>query len=664
MVLQRETPMKLRGWGTNGDTIKAKFTRSGMQYSNAAVVGIDGRWKIELPSQPACADSCTLTFEIAGIPGTLVTYTNILIGDVWFAGGQSNMEKKVSYLPDALQVIAAADSFPFIRSFMTNYFQTNTPQERVNDSSSPWFVCNSSKVGDNVSAVAYIFALRIYNEQKIPIGIIQSYRGGTSIETWMSHDKIMSDPELCKVAGRISLTDSTSALDYPSCHFNGQINPLKGLPIKGFLFYQAESSCSRALEYRLMLKKLIDDWRTLWGMGDLPFYYVQLPNIGVNGSRIYDQGSWPDMREQQSFLFKDKITNIGMAVSVDTNTDPDNTELTVRMHPKNKRPVGERLALLALKHTYGENVIADSPVLTRYIFSNDTVYAIFNNYGAGLKRKDGDTTLKGFVIGDAGQSFKSANAIIINDSTILVTCSLISKPASLRYGWAYNPDCNLYNSADLAAVPFRTDIWKTQAGYQNYPSTCGLSNDLSLLAIDVSGQPVSNFNPSQLSYTVSIPGADMHAPQVTAITNSPFASVSVIQAANILGTAEQKKAKITVVAEDSTKSVSEVSFDVVTSINRSSDERVGIPGAFMLGQNYPNPFNPNTRINYELPEDENVDLRVYNVLGEEITRLVFEHRSAGRYSANFDGSKYASGLYYYKLTAGNFVNIKKMLLVK
>ena len=539
MVVQRDLPMLFWGWATAGEQIKATFTKNGNTTTATTTVDNNGKWRISLAAQTAELTACTLRFELVNRPETAQTLTNILVGDVWLASGQSNMEKKVSHLLEATQVITEADNYPLIRSFRASYNAKSQPQEKVNSSSLPWFVCNSTEVGSNVSAVAYIFAREIYKSQKIPIGILQSYRGGTELETWMSPSKINSDNELCKVAGRIAAMDSTNANNYPSINFNGQVNPLVGFPINGFIFYQGESNTKRALEYRLMMKKLIEDWRSLWKMGDLPFYYVQLFNMGIATNQLYEEGYWQVIREQQEQLLTvENIPNIGMAVTIDTNEDPNNVDDLIRIHPKNKLPVGERLAQVALKRTYNMNIVGESPLLSHFRISNDTAFLVFKSVGNGLKIKSGDTELKGFAMASADKIFKSANAKILNDSTISVKCNAITTPVSVRYGWSKNPICNLYNSADLPASPFRTDVWKSGYAYSAFASTCPASSDASLIAIRVNGAKLLDFNSEKLYYDLK----STEIQQVSAYSNSPFAIVSTDQATIQNG----RKAKITV----------------------------------------------------------------------------------------------------------------------
>jgi hypothetical protein len=376
----------------------------------------------------------------------------------------------------------------------------------------------------------------------------------------MSGAKISSDPELCKLAGRIVGMDPTNANNYPSINYNGQIHPLTAFSIKGFLFYQGESNTKRALEYRLMMKKLIEDWRNLWGMGNLPFYYVQLFNMGISGSQLYEEGNWQDIREQQEQLLTvEDIPNIGMAVSIDTNEDPNNADDMIRIHPKNKLPVGERLAKIALKNSYHMDIVGESPVLSHYRFSNDTAYLVFKSFGSGLKMKTGDSELKGFALAGTDKVFRSAVAEIINESTIILKSSLVDFPVSARYAWSKNPICNLYNSADLPAGPFRTDTWTSGFVYETFASTCAASDDKSLIAIKINGKPLTEFQPTVLSYQLQ--EMFQKIPDIKGFANNPFAKI----VTTVSGTGSQQKIILTVTAENGTTQVYEINYNLKTS---------------------------------------------------------------------------------------------------
>ncbi|MDO9633732.1 MAG: sialate O-acetylesterase [Paludibacter sp.] len=562
MVLQRETPLKFWGWGATGDWVKVEFQRQNLVFRDSAQIDQNGRWLLNLPAQPIMVEPCMLKFSLKDYPTIAQQFENILVGDVWFAAGQSNMEKKVNHLLEANQYISEANNYPLIRAFKTSYNAKEQPEEKLNKSVTPWFACNSNLVADNVSAVAYVFAREVFEQTGIPIGIMQSYRGGNEIETWISPWKF-AEPEYCKVAGRKDYLEPLNTLNSHSIHFNGQVNPLKGFPIKGFVWYQGESNTKRAKEYRYMMKMLIEDWRALWGQGDLPFYYVQMFNN--SSPATYEEYNWVDIREQQEYLLYDKsVTNRGMAVIIDTNEEATNSDVNIRMHPRNKKPVGIRLAKNALKNTYGKDILAESPVVNRYQFSNDTVFLYYRNYGEGLKLKSGETELKGYIICGADKKFKTARSVFINDSTVAVTSDLVTNPVSVRYAWARNPICNLYNSADFPAMPFRTDMWDSPVSYSTFQTSCNTSDkDASLISIRLNGVSLKNFEPSQFTYTYTTQYSGVY-PSVLAITASPWAKVEVLEQKSL------SKITITVTAENGTKQVYEIHVNSVSSVSTNT----------------------------------------------------------------------------------------------
>lgn len=552
MVIQRDTPLKLRGWAVAGDTVLVEFIRQNRVVKDSVEVNADGRWEVQLPAQAVSVEPCRLKFSLKGYPETFQQLENILIGDVWLAGGQSNMEKKVNHLLEAEDYIREADDFPNIRAFRASYNALAEPSEKVNAGSAPWIVCNSLKVADNVSAVAYVFAREIYEKTGIPVGIMQAYRGGTELETWLSPWKL-AEPEYCKIAGRNDFLDAGNSANAHSVNFNGQVNPLKGFPLKGFIWYQGESNTKRPNEYRYMMKMLIEDWRTLWNQGDLPFYYVQMFN--VSAPAVYEEATWADLREQQNFLLYDKtVPNTGMAVIIDTNEEALNPDDDIRMHPRNKKVVGIRLANIALKDTYGFELLAEGPVLNRYRISNDSVYLYFKNTGEGLKIKTGDAELQGFVVSGTDKKFKPTEATILNDSTVALRSTQVSQPVAVRYGWARNPVCNLYNAVDIPATPFRTDGWKLSS-YTEPQSSCPVQTGNSkLVAVIINGMPLQDFNPEQFTYNIAS-GITADKADVLAIADSPFAEVSVS------GPEQENTILITVTSEDASRSVYELTFD-------------------------------------------------------------------------------------------------------
>ncbi|OJU52894.1 MAG: sialate O-acetylesterase [Bacteroidales bacterium 45-6] len=235
---------------------------------------------------------------------------------------------------------------------------------------------------------------------------------------------------------------------YPTVLYNSMIHPLIPFGIKGFLWYQGEANDSAAYNYRKLFPMMISDWRTRWGQDDLPFLFVQLPNY----KKVQPQpveSEWAELREAQTMTLSQP--NTGMACTIDVG-DADN------IHPVNKQEVGRRLALIAEKQVYNQNVIASGPMLKSFSINGGEVFIRFSNVGSGLKTSDGKD-VAGFAIAGDDKKFYWAKATIKGDQ-VVVSSDKVANPVAVRYAWADNPVCNLINSEGLPAVPFRTDNLK------------------------------------------------------------------------------------------------------------------------------------------------------------------------------------------------------------
>ena len=232
---------------------------------------------------------------------------------------------------------------------------------------------------------------------------------------------------------------------YPTVLFNAMVKPWTAFPIKGVIWYQGEANVGRSEQYEDLFPALITDWRRQW-RSNFPFYFVQLANF-MESKKIQPNSEWAALREAQTKALK--LDQVGMAVTIDIGLADD-------IHPKNKQEVGRRLALLALAGSYGKNVSSSAPVFQNYIIKGDKMELDFGQKQDGFKIKD--TTLKGFTIAGPDRVFYSAEAMVQNGK-IIVSSPKVSVPLAARYGWADNPDCNLYGENGLPVAPFRTDCW-------------------------------------------------------------------------------------------------------------------------------------------------------------------------------------------------------------
>lgn len=241
--------------------------------------------------------------------------------------------------------------------------------------------------------------------------------------------------------------DKSNNPNIPTLLYNAMIHPLIPYSIQGAIWYQGESNAGRAYQYRELFPLLIENWRKDWGK-NFPFYFVQLANYQQKNSEPVES-DWAELREAQSRTLA--LANTGMAVIIDKGDADD-------IHPKDKQAVGHRLALIARAKTYGENISYSGPLYRSYQVDGNKIVLSFDHTDGGLKSSDGKS-LQGFAIAGRDHKFHWAQAEIAGDK-VVVSSPEVKFPVAVRYGWANNPDCNLYNSADLPASPFRTDDWK------------------------------------------------------------------------------------------------------------------------------------------------------------------------------------------------------------
>jgi len=228
--------------------------------------------------------------------------------------------------------------------------------------------------------------------------------------------------------------------------YNGMIAPLVPFGIKGAIWYQGESNAGRGRQYRTLLPTMITDWRSRFGVGNFPFLIVQLANF-MDVKPEPAESAWAEVREAQ-LMTAETLPKTGLAVAIDLGEAKD-------IHPKNKQEVGRRLALSALAIAYGRELEYSGPIFQSMKIHDNQIRLRFSHTGGGLVARDGEP-LEGFAIAGADKKFVWGKAVIDGED-VVVSSSQINKPMAVRYGWAENPVCNLYNQAGLPASPFRTD---------------------------------------------------------------------------------------------------------------------------------------------------------------------------------------------------------------
>jgi hypothetical protein len=434
MVLQREINIPVWGWGTAGDTVKVTF----QSVSYTTVTDDSGRWQLELPPTPA-GGPYTLSATSAG---QTINRASVYVGDVWLASGQSNMEFAVSQTDSAAQVIAAAND-QLIREFKVPKSSATEPQEELAGGS--WSPATSAYVS-NFSAVAYFFAKNLRQHVNIPIGILNISYGGSRIEAWMSKEMLGYDEE-----------DTTMAAGeterQPTLLYNKMIHPVRNYAIKGVLWYQGESNADNmedALAYSNNFKNFINSWRALWGLGDIPFLWVQLPNYGTPSDQPQTWDAWPVLRAAQSEALT--LPNTGEAITIDVGGES--------LHPTYKQPVGYRLSLTGRKVAYGEDIVYSGPrYKTNRLRADGRIVINYDHPGSGLVARDSLAGQVGsFVVAGDDEQLVWAEAVIADDS-VIVWNDAVPEPAIVRYAWEYNPShANLYNAEGLPAAPFKVYV--------------------------------------------------------------------------------------------------------------------------------------------------------------------------------------------------------------
>lgn len=474
MVLQGDKPIKI--WGT-GDPNKKITVTLGDQKAVAST-DADGKWLVKLNPMKAGGP---YTMTVKG--KNTITLNNILIGEVWLASGQSNMQLCVKETINAAQEISDAD-YAKIRLFTVKEKFSLEPQSDVEGC---WVECSPLTVGI-FSAAAYYFGRNLYGKLNVPIGLIHSSWVGTPSEAWTSLPTLQQEPEFKPVLNRLDQfidqcnsgamqkkkeeyqkklevweklvkEKKGSGEKLPqkpynpympqvksATLYNAMISPITSLAIRGVIWYQGESNSERAYQYRKLFPALIDDWRKAWG-DNFPFLFVQIANLLPKKAEPGDS-RFAELREAQ--LMTLSVPNTAMAVTIDIGE--------VGIHPRNKQDVGLRLSLAALAKVYGKEIVYSGPVYKSMKIEGDKIRLYFDHPGSGLMIDRGNEPT-GFSIAGEDKKFYWAKAVI-DGNTIIVSNKNVVPPVAVRYAWAENPDCNLYNKEGLPASPFRTDDWE------------------------------------------------------------------------------------------------------------------------------------------------------------------------------------------------------------
>lgn len=436
MVLQQQTEAAIFGKATKNMTVSVSTSWDHKSYSTKA--GADGSWKVKVATPKAGGP-----YEITLSDGKSMKLKNVLIGEVWICSGQSNMEMPMKGYRNQPNIgsaeAIALSSNPDIRLFTVKKGANLEPQV---DFTGSWSLCEPENVVD-FSATAYYFGLMLNKALHVPIGLINTSWGGTRIEPWISESG-------CKNFAWVKIPDKKPqeklSQQTPTVLFNAMINPMVGYGFRGAIWYQGESNRNEATEYAKLMPGLIENWRTLWGIGDFSFYFMQIApfDYGTTGlSSAY-------LREAQ-LKASAVLKNTGMACIMDIGEKDC-------IHPSRKETGSKRLALLALEQTYGiKGISSKSPVLKEFKVSEGTVKLTFDNAPNGLTSFGKE--LSCFEVAGAAKRFYPAKAFITGAGITLISPSVL-EPVAVRYAFQDFVVGDLFGSDGLPVSSFRTDDWE------------------------------------------------------------------------------------------------------------------------------------------------------------------------------------------------------------
>ena len=485
MVLQRERPAAIWGKATPGAEIKITFK----DQSATTQTGADGKWRTQIQTGPADATGATLTITT----GTdKIQIADVLVGEVWFASGQSNMFYTMNRSPEYANLIAESNH-PGLRMFNAPLV---TAAENQDDIEGTWQT-TTPETTPGFSAVAFFFARKLHLELGIPVGVIKSAWGGKPVETFTSREALNTLPAT-KALVDATLKDAASydqakadtayatkleqwkttmaaakgkspeerkrlpkkpdapkppllTEGKPGVLFASMIHPFTGYTMRGAIWYQGEGNAKAgAVPYDQTLPLMINDWRKRWN-DEFSFYYVQLASYHAPSTAPGTPDSWA-LTQDRMRLVLNTTPKTGMAITNDVGEAND-------IHPKNKKDPGERLARWALAKDYGQTLTYSGPLFKTSQTRDKAIRVTFDQCGTGLKSRDG-SPLKRFEIAGSDKTWHWADAKIDGTDSVLVSSPQVPQPAAVRYAWAANPEgANLVNSEGLPTSVFRTDDW-------------------------------------------------------------------------------------------------------------------------------------------------------------------------------------------------------------
>lgn len=445
-VLQQNSDAKLWGWSKPGSSVDVTTSWNGKTYTTKSD-SKTGRWELSVSTPEASFTPYSIEFKDTDGP---VKIDNVLIGEVWFCSGQSNMEMPlrgfgIQPIEGAAQAIAYSGKYPGIRMANIPKREVYTPQEKVEGK---WNVSNPKNAGE-FSALAYFFAQSLTDLLNVPVGIINCAYGGSKVEGWIPKWKLdtyegwdMAAEEKNKDMGdweRIGVM------------YNAMLKPVLGYTVKGFLWNQGESNVGRENEYPQHQKDMVEIWRDEWGLGELPFYFVELPGWNYDNSEADNAAKFRECQHKAAEI----LPNSGIVCTTDLVYPYEVPDI----HARKKKEIGERLAFMAGARTYGiEGIPHIYPSYKSVELKGDTAVLTFNNAIGGLNP---NTDLPGFEVAGEDQVFYPAKAVEDWNwpYTVTVSSDKVKDIKAVRYCFKNFAIGQLKDMYGLPLIPFRTDNW-------------------------------------------------------------------------------------------------------------------------------------------------------------------------------------------------------------
>ncbi len=501
-ILQREMAVPIWGWAKPGSTVTVSFAGQ----AKSAQADAQGKWELKLDALKASAEGRELSATSSD--GESLKLKDILVGEVWFSSGQSNMDwiAGKSMCRDLANKLAKSEEeFP-VREYNADMGSALFLRSRVS-SADGW---KSSRSASSFSALSLAFAWSLYEELKVPIGLVRSTHGATPVETWTAYEGFASHPKLQDIATKIrqsnpSTIDSQEAyakfyedlknwqvesekiinkggvaLPRPnlpgiaaewkggSRMYNFKIAPLVPYAIRGAIWCQGTSNGGDGKIYAAKMEALVNGWRENWGRPELPFYFTQQQCYGEPDP---NNVGFADLREAQT-LFYVNAKNVGMVPQHDLNS-----ARPTGIHYYNKLDPGRRLARWALAHEYGKDIAFAGPIYKSHTIQGSTVRVQFEQRGPGAglmvaskgmaadankdpsayvepARETKGEKLKHFRLAGKDRVWHAAEAVI-DGNEVVVTSKEVPKPLGVQYAYSATPmGANLYNKAGLPAIAF------------------------------------------------------------------------------------------------------------------------------------------------------------------------------------------------------------------